>query len=209
MSGLYSNGVINLLNFTGAEQFVFDTETAAGAAPLTGAATLAALAQALNFYSTTLSKTMVAGTVYFIGPFNIAQTIGGDDVVVQSAPQTLTGVNVHVGGTGGTDNWGIGLYSSTGVLLASSNNSGVTAGVANTWQQIPFYSGSAATPYVCAPGQYYIGLQSNGTTATFAAVNAPTYPLLTGSKTGAFFNVTTLTPPTTYTADIGPSVFLY
>lgn len=209
MSGWLTNGLINLLTFTGNEQLPLDLETPAGAAPLTGAATLASLAQALSFYSATLSKTMVAGTVYYAGPFNIAQTIGGDDVVTQSAPLTLNGVNVKIGGTGGTDNWGVGLYNSAGVLVASSNNAGVLAGTANQWQQFPFYSGGVATPYVAPPGQYYIGLQSNGTTATFAAINAPTYPLFTGSKTGAFFNVTTLTPPTAYTADVGPSTFLY
>lgn len=211
MSGLYTNGLVNLLQFLGGEATAFDIPTAAGAAPLQGSANIAALAQAISFFNNSLSKTMVAGTVYFSGPYTIGVAIGGDDVITPSQPVTLTGVNIHVGGTGGTDNWGVGLYSATGVLLASSNNSGVTAGTANTWQQIPFYSGSANTPYVAAPGTYYIGLQSNGTTATFASINAPTYPVFSGTKTGSFFNTTAIftTAPTTYTANVAPGSFLY
>lgn len=209
MSGLYTNGLNNLLSFSGLEQSAWDTQIAAGAAPQSGSANLIALAAALDFYNQISSKTMVSGTIYYIGPYTIAQAIGGNDVIIDSSPQVLNGVNVKMGGTGGTDLWGVGLYNSAGVLVASSNNSGVTAGVANTWFQLPFYSGSANTPFVCPPGVYYIGIQSNGTTATLGTYNAPTFPLFTGSKTGSFFNVTTITPPTTYTASLGPKVFLY
>jgi hypothetical protein len=209
MSGWLTNGLINLLTATGAELLPLDLPTAAGAAPLTGAMPLETLANVLDFYSITLSKTMVAGTRYTIGPFTIGQATGGEDVITQSAPLLLNGVNVKVGGTGGTDSWIGELHSSTGALLATSNTAGVTAGTANEWMQLPFYSGSANTPYSAAPGVYYISLQSNGTTATFAAINSPTYPLFTGSSPGTFGTGASITPPTTYTLDLGPKVFLY
>ena len=117
----------------------------------------------------------------------------------------MTGLGVKVGATGGTDDWNVGLYSSAGALLATSILTGTVAGTAATWQQIPF----TATYTLTQGGVYFLALQSNGTTATFEALNAPTSPTFTGSKTGGFGTWTSITPPTTYTADVGPKMLPY
>lgn len=209
MAGWLTNGLDNIVALTGNELFPFDVSATGGASPQSASATSALLATAFDFYRQATSKTMVAGSRYFIGPYTIAGAVGGNDVVIQTQPVTLNGVNVKVGGTGGTDLWIAELHDSTGKLLATSNTAGVTAGTANNWMQLPFYSGAANTPYSVVPGTYYIAIQSNGTTATLACYSAPTYPLNTGSATGVFGTGASLTPPTTYTATLGPLVFLY
>lgn len=192
MSGLYTDGVPQLTTTTGLETFPADTNAANGANPQSGAIQIQQLANLLSFYGNGLSKTMVAGSIYYS-----AINIG--------FPATLTGISVRVGATGGTDTWIVGLYSPAGALLASSTLSGTTAGTAVTWQQLAF----TATYNLTVPGTYFLALQSSGTTATFDALNAPTSPTFTGSKTGAAGTLTSITPPTTYTANLGPRALVY
>lgn len=192
MAGWITNGVPQITTTTGAELTNFDTQLSSGSNPQSASISIQQLANLISFYGNGLSKTMVAGSIYYS-----AIPIGN--------PATLTGISVKVGATGGTDTWIVGLYSPAGVLLASSTLSGTTAGTAATWQQLAF----TATYNLTVPGTYFLALQSSGTTATFESVNAPTSTTFTGSKTGAAGTLTTITPPTTYTANLGPKALVY
>lgn len=201
----YTNGVPSLATFTGSERAAFDTNYASGAQPQQVEMNLAKLAIVLGQLQNSLSKTMVAGSIYY-SQYNIGATLTNPPTSAgtQSLENgvLLTGVNVSVGGTGGTDNWQVALYNSAGVLVASSV--ATLAGTANTVQQIPF----SATVTVNS-GVYYLALQSNGTTATFKSINSPIWPLDTGSQTGVAGTLAAITPDAVYTANVGPQVSLY
>ena len=207
MAGYFTNGVSRQPTFYGSEHFAWDIINAGGASPLQGSSSITLLATALAYFSNFASKTTVAGTRY-ITSITITEGQGdttNTDGVIDSAPQLVTGVNVLVGSVGGTDSWIVELHNSSGALVATSATAGTTAGTAGTWQQIPF-----TAPYSAAPGTYYIVVQSNGTTAHPAVYNSPTNSqLLTGSATGTFGAGASITPPTTYTAALGPVSFLY
>jgi len=193
MAGLLSNGVPQATLTTGAELFNVDTENSNGSNPQMESFSLQQLAVAVSFYNNRLDKTMVSGSRYYS-----SWAVG--------FPQVLTGISFYVGTTGGTDSWIGELHSPTGVLLATSTTAGTTAGTANTWQQLAF----TATYNLTVPGTYWLALQSNGTTAKFASINAPTSNgVLTGSATGVFGTGASITPPTTYTANLGPTAMLY
>jgi len=191
MSGLITNGLPQLAQPTGAEQAYVDTNLGSGAAPQDAMSSLQELAIMLRQFGSSIDKTTVAGSRYYRS-------------IVIGSQKTLTGISVLVGGTGGTDNWIAELHDSTGALVATSTLSGTTAGTANTWQQIAF----TATVTV-APGTYYVAVQSNGTTAKFAVLDTPVSPLTTGSATGTFGTSAAITPPTTYTANLGPMALPY
>ena len=120
---------------------------------------------------------------------------------------TWTGIGVLNGVTVGTDNHLVALYDSNGVLIANSALAGALSAGANAFQQRAFTS---ATPPL-APGRYFLAVQSNGTTATlrtWAAANGGNQ--MTASSTGTFGTVpASFTPPTTFTADVGPIAYLY
>jgi len=191
MSGLITNGLPQLAQPTGAEQAYVDTNLGSGAAPQDAMSSLQELAIMLRQFGSSIDKATVAGSRYYRS-------------IVIGSQKTLTGISVLVGGTGGTDNWIAELHDSTGALVATSTLSGTTAGTANTWQQIAF----TATVTV-APGTYYVAVQSNGTTAKFAVLDTPVSPLTTGSATGTFGTSAAITPPTTYTANLGPMALPY
>ncbi len=192
MAGWLSNGVPGLASATGAETISLDTNISSGSNPQTEALSLQQLALAISFYNTKLDETLVAGSRYYT-----SVNIG--------VPQTFTGIGVEIGTTGGTDKWIFELHGPTGLLLATTALAGVTTGTASTWQQIAF----TATYNVTIPGTYWLAVQTNGTTATLATLNSPTSTLLTGSATGVFGTSASITPPTTYTANLGPKALLY
>lgn len=193
MSGWTTNGVPQLTSTTGAELLPIDTQLANGQNPQDGTVSLAQLAQLISFYGNGLDKTMVAGSRYY----------SSIDI---GFPQVLTGISMRVGTTGGTDLWIFELHSPTGALLATTSTSGTTAGTASTWQQIAF----TATYNLTVPGQYFLAIQSNGTTAKFDSINAPTNSdVVNGSATGVFATGASITPPTTYTANLGPRALVY
>jgi hypothetical protein len=211
MPGWLTNGIQNAAAFYGGEVFPADTRLSGGQQPQSEKIGILPLAAAINYFNTTSSKTMVAGTRYYswfdvLAP-NPSAADGG---AVEAAPVALiTGVMVKVGGTGGTDNWIVELHDVNGVLVATSALAGTLAGTANTWQQIPFTSTVSLVP-----GVYFLTVQSNGNTATFAAYNFPapafaTTPLVTGSVTGVFGTSANFTPATTYTVNLGPMALLY
>lgn len=207
MSGWLTDGLNQLAILTGNERTPLDTNLSGGQQPLCGAASLIQLAAAMNMLANSKDKTTVSGTRYYssftVGaPANTAQD-GGSNATAPLA--TVTGVNVLVGGTGGTDLWIAELHDSAGALVATSALAGVTAGTASTWQQIPF----TATVALLA-GTYFIAIQSNGTTAKPATYNSPALTsVLTGSATGVFGTSASITAPTTYTANLGPVCLLY
>ena len=199
MSGFITNGMPQGALATGAELTNFDTQNAQGQMPESIALSLAQLATLIGVFGNRLSHATVAGTIYYAG------------VNVGTAIQA-TGVEVFVGATGGTDHWTVGVYNqATGALVAVSDTvTGATAGTANTIQRIPFGTIAAPTPVAIPAGNYLLALQSNGTTATFMAINSPVWPFVTGSQAGAFGTMAAISPVSAvYTANIGPAAFLY
>jgi len=196
MSGWLLPGMPLLTKFTGQELFYADTQNTQGIVPESGGISPTVMAAALLYFGNFASKTTVAGTRYFSS-------------INSGVSMTVTGIAVLIGSTGGTDNWLVELHDSTGALVATSATAGVTAGTAGSWQQIAF------TAAVTVPaGTYFIVVQSNGTTAkpavyNFPAPSAAPYPLLTGSSTGTFGTSAAITPPTTYTANVGPVALPY
>ena len=194
MAGLYTDGLPNLDTLFGLEQAPFDTQLASGANPQSGSINVQELALWMSLYTDSVSGTTVAGSRYFRS-------------IQLGYPYVANGCNIKVGGTGGTDLWSVQLWSPTGALLArSSISSATTAGTANTWQQIAFTSTYALTQ----PGTYFIGFQSNGSTASYAAINAPSSSaILSGSATGTYASPGSITPPTAYTIAQAPKIVLY
>lgn len=193
MPGWLTNQVPPLTAAYGLEQVPCDTQAANGQNPQSASLPIQQLANMISFFGNGLDKTMVAGSRYYSS-------------IQVGNPQVVTGASVRIGTTGGTDSWIFELHGPTGLLLATTATAGTTAGTAATWQQIAF----TATYNITVPGQYFIALQSNGTTAKFDSVNAPTsLGIVTGSATGAFGTGASITAPTTYTANLGPKCLLY
>ncbi len=190
MPGWITNGVPQNTIWTGSELFDLDTQNANGSNPQTASSNLVQLAAALSYFSQVKDKTMVAGTRYYSS-------------IVIGAPALLTGIQAMVGTTGGSDTWVFELHSPTGVLLAAS--AATTAGTASTWQRLAF----TATYNLTIPGTYFLVVQSNGTTAKLATLNSDVNPTLTGSATGTQGTPASITPPTTYTANLGPMATVY
>jgi len=192
MAGWLSNGVPQQTLWTGSELSNYDTQVSNGANPQMCSSTLMQETAAALYFGQVKDKTMVSGSRYY-SSINVG------------FPATITGIQALVGTTGGTDLWIFELHSPTGVLLATSATAGTTAGTASTWQRIAF----TATYNLTVPGTYYIAVQSNGTTAKLATLNSDVNPTLTGSAPGVFGTGASITPPTTYTANLGPMAMLY
>lgn len=213
--GFLTEGLPALATFSGLEKVNADTNAAAGSIPQSEALSFAKLTLVLQTLQNSLSKTMVAGSIYyteFAVGYTYTPTPRGTAIPENS--YSIAGINIPVGATGGTDTWHVGLYNSAGVLVARSILAGVTAGTALTIQQFPLYDvagvvAATTTPIIITSGTYYIALQSNGTTANFKSINSPIWPGVTGSQTGAAATLAAITPPTTYTANLGPMASLY
>lgn len=121
--------------------------------------------------------------------------------------QTWTGISKLNGTTVGTDNHLVALYGADGTLLANSAVAGVLAASASAFQDIAF-----TAPITLIPGRYFLGVQSNGTTATLrhleTALGATNS---TGAQTGTFGTVpsTLTTVPVTITNAQGVICRLY
>lgn len=191
MAGWLTPGMPQNAPFTGSERISLDTILSSGAAPQSSMSTLMQLATALKYLATVQDKTMVAGTRYYVS-------------YVLGTAALLTGIEVLVGSTGGTDLWTFELHDATGALVATSLATGTTAGTANTFQRLAFTS-----TYQAAAGTYFLVAQSNGTTAKLGTYASASLPLLTGSATGTLGTGAAITPPTTYTANLGPIAQVY
>ena len=201
MPGIIAQGVPTLPLIKGNERIAVDTQISGGAEPQMASMSLERVALAVSYLSSSLSTTAVSGTRYYT-----AQGIGALPVNANSpaAGYLVTGIAFLIGATGGTDKVIVELHDSTGALIATSALAGATVGTAGTYQQVAF-----TAPVTIPAGVYFLALQLNGTTARFATYNAPTTMLLTGSATGTFGTSAAITPPTTYTAGVGPIALLY
>jgi len=123
------------------------------------------------------------------------------------AAQTYTGIGVLNGTTVGTDNHLVALYGADGTLLANSAVAGALSAGASAWQDRAF-----TAPITLIPGRYFLGVQSNGTTATLrhleTALGATNS---TGAQAGTFGTVpaTLTTVPVTITNAQGVISRLY
>jgi len=138
------------------------------------------------------STTPVAGTLY------IADVVIERDMVVH-------GIGALIGGTGGTDKFIYALYDSAGNLVGNTATAGVTVGTLNTCQEILL-----TNEVSIKAGQYFIGVQLNGTTARLRTMATATFITpSTDSVAGTFATLPNITVPTTFTADKGPIAYVY
>lgn len=116
------------------------------------------------------------------------------------APVRVTGF-ANFNGSVASGNIQVGLFSAAGALLAQSASTAMSG--TDAFQRVPF-----SAPLNLAPGTYYIGLQVDNTTAR---VNTHVIGNFGASKkTGETYGTfTTITPPTTFTANQGPMGNLY
>ena len=118
------------------------------------------------------------------------------------ANMTVTGVAIFNGSVA-SGNMKVGLYNSSGVLVATSASTAMSG--TDTFQRVAF----TATYAAVGPATYYVGLiVDNGT----ARINChPIGNFAAGKKTGQVYatGFTALTIDGTFTADLGPIATLY
>lgn len=120
--------------------------------------------------------------------------------------KTLTGAAVLNGATVGTDKWILALANNAGTVVATTALAGTTTAGADAFQQIAF----TATYAAVGPARYWLILQANGATDRFQAIAANTYLLDTGTNaSGVFGTLASITPTTSFTADLGPIGYVY
>lgn len=129
-----------------------------------------------------------------------------DVVIPYPVVFSATGIGVLNGGTVGTDKMLVALYDASGYLLANSDTAGATTSGTDAFQQYAFL-----VPVTLQPGRYIIGVQINGTTTRFRTVATLTnVDVIGGTITSVFGTIpTTITVPTTLTADKAPVCYLY
>lgn len=130
----------------------------------------------------------VAGTVYY-------------SEIFIPANKTITSIALLNGTTVGTDKVIYGLYSSSGDLLANTALAGTLGSGADSFQSI-----ALTAPYsAVGPARYFLALQVEGTNHAHQRISASTYLNYAGSVVGVFGTLpSTITPPTSTTADKGP-----
>jgi hypothetical protein len=191
--------LIDLQDSNGVSKYKVDSagvvSSPGGQSPITSGFTSFAtggLPAALN--STSGANTLgVAGATFYAAlviPFNVL----------------LTGVTFTAGSVGGTDLWIGALFGAAGNLIANSSLSGIAAPSSNTKKQFPF---TAQVPVV-GPTVYYIGLQTNGTTARFLGFPNLVEGFVTGQVNGSFGTLPSpLVPGTTFSQNVGPMASTY
>lgn len=133
-------------------------------------------------------------------------TVWYTSIFVPFTGVALTGIGVLNGSVVGTDNILAALYDDTGAVVANSALAGALSAGANAFQQLAF----TAAYTIVRPGRYFVGVSTNGTTAKIRTVATATWiDILSTSATGTFGTLAALTPPTTFTADKAPIVYLY
>lgn len=156
-------------------------------------------------------------TVFATGDCPATSTTMGTDVtpgitttylarVIIPVNGLMTGIAL-LNGSAVAGNVHIGLFNGlTGALLAESAST-AQAGTAG-YQKFAFTTPFAAGLYAKGPGLYFIGVQFSSASARFRA--HPVGVFSTGSKTGETYGTfTTITPPSTFTADVGPIASTY
>lgn len=119
------------------------------------------------------------------------------------ANMTVTGVAV-LNGSAVAGNMQISLADSTGAPIAAALTASTAASGTAAYQRVPFAVAYAAL----GPATYYILLQNNNTSNRFRSHVFGNFGA--SKKTGEVYGTfTTVTPPTTFTASLGPIASLY
>lgn len=125
-----------------------------------------------------------------------------------------TKIGLLQGGTATTDKAAATVYDSQGVLIASTPVAGTTLSGANTFLELTITLDGAGNTVpgvqLYGPGQYYIGVQLNGTTAGDIQTVAAPYLICTGVVAAGVFGTFpgAITVPKTFTAGQGPIVYI-
>lgn len=114
---------------------------------------------------------------------------------------TLTGVAI-LNGSAVAGNVTVGLADNTGTVIAQSAST-AQAGTA-TLQSIPF----ASAVQVLGPGTYFVMVQFDSTSARFRSHALGVFPT-TKQTSQTYGTLTSFTPPTTFTATVGPVASTY
>lgn len=120
---------------------------------------------------------------------------------------TLTGAAILNGPTVGTDKVNVALFDSSGQLVANSDTAGTTTSGADSWQEVAF-----TDTYDATSGRYFVAVQGNGTTDNFHTLSAGglNSTVQNTDDNGSFGTLSNISsPPTTFTADVGPIMYLY
>lgn len=122
--------------------------------------------------------------------------------VFVSANVTVTGV-ANFNGSVASGNVKVGLFNSSGVLVAASATTAMSG--TDAYQLVPFTATYAAK----GPATYFAGLFIDNNTARYNTHTIGTGG--TGKKTAQTYSTgfTTITPPTTFTTALGPIQSLY
>ena len=133
--------------------------------------------------------------------------------------RTVTTIGVLQGSTATTDKIRVAVWDSFGKLVGASALAGVALATANTFKELPLLldnNGAAVTSLkLYGPQRYFVGVQGNGTAAAaIQTIKAATYIDVLGETLAGTFTATsfatipaTITPPTTWTADLAPIVY--
>lgn len=114
---------------------------------------------------------------------------------------TLTGISL-LNGSAVAGNVKVGLFDSLGNVVAQSASTAQSGTAA--YQDFPF----TATYTAIGPGQYFIGVQFNSTSARFRSHTVGRFTAF--KKTGETFGTfTTLTSPNSFTTNLGPIASTY
>lgn len=154
----------------------------------------------------------VGPTVFHSGDIGPSTTTTGTDttpVITEtyvcavriSVDATITGIAL-LNGSAVAGNITAFLADSTGAILAKSASTAQSGTAA--YQKFAFTSAIKVT----GPAQYFIGIQCGNVGARFRSHNLGNFPAgkITG---GTYGTVVAFTPPTTFTADLGPIADTY
>lgn len=187
---------------------ISDTLTVSGTTALTGAVTTTGgIAQATAPHGFANWQPVAATSGSDTTPADGTQFVTS---IFIPANKTITNINYLIGSVGGTNVvYGV-IYDAAGtnVKNTSLTSGGATVGTAANVQTLALTSTYAAK----GPALYYVGISINGNTARLRTVPAHTQSgIFAGSVSqtqGVSPTVAAITPPTTFTADKAPVVYL-
>ena len=117
---------------------------------------------------------------------------------------TVTGVSIFNGSAVGTDKLVGIIWDVNGTALGNTATAGTTASGTDTYQSIALTAQLALK----GPATYFVGIQVNGTTYRFNSW--PIGAFVAGKKTSTTFGtVPSITPGSSFTANLGPMITLY
>lgn len=122
--------------------------------------------------------------------------------IIVPAACTITGIALF-NGSDVTGNVTVGLATAAGVPITAAKSASTAGAGTDAYQLVPF-----ATPYVAAPGTYFIQVQYSSGTARYNTHTLGTHAILvqTGQTYGT---LTSFTPPTTFVTNVGNICGLY